>query len=44
MQDYIAMVLIWYATQPQTDVLNEASMKALTETLEKIDQQLDAAL
>jgi len=44
MQDYIAMVLIWYATQPQTDVLNETSMKALTETLEKIDKQLDAAL
>jgi Cell division protein ZapA len=42
MQDYIAMVLIWYATQPQTDVLNEASMRKFTEALEKIDKQLEA--
>ncbi|MEP6926799.1 MAG: cell division protein ZapA [Ginsengibacter sp.] len=44
MQDYIAMVLIWYATQPQTDILNEASMKELTEALKKIDKQLDAII
>ncbi len=44
MQDYIAMVLIWYATQPQTDILSEASMKKLSETLEKIDKQLDAVM
>ena len=44
MQDYIAMVLIWYATQPQADMLNEASMKEFTEALEKIDKQLDAVI
>jgi cell division protein ZapA len=44
MQDYIAMVLIWYATQPQIDVLNEATGKEFTEALEKIDKQLDAVL
>jgi cell division protein ZapA len=44
MQDYIAMVLIWYATQPQTDVANDASIKALTNTLEKIDKQLEDIL
>jgi hypothetical protein len=41
MQDYIAMVLIWYATLPQTDLLNESSMKEFTKALEKIDRQLD---
>ena len=44
MQDYIAMVLIWYATQPQTDVLNDASRKEFAEALEKIDKQLDAVV
>ena len=44
MQDYIAMVLIWYATQPQTDLLSDASMKAFTDALEKIDKQLDAII
>jgi Cell division protein ZapA len=44
MQDYIAMVLIWYATQPQIDMLSDASMKEFTEALEKIDKQLDAAM
>ena len=44
MQDYIATVLIWYATQPQTDIVNDASKKELTEALEKIDNQLDAVV
>ena len=44
MQDYIAMVLIWYATQPQTDLLNDTSKKEFTEALEKIDKQLDAII
>jgi cell division protein ZapA len=44
MQDYIAMVLIWYTTQPQTDAANDASIKALTNTLEKIDKQLQDIL
>jgi hypothetical protein len=44
MQDYIAMVLVWYATQPRTDLHNDASMKEFTEALEKIDKQLDAVV
>ena len=44
MQDYIAMVLIWYATEPQSDVFNEVTGKEFTEALEKIDKQLDAVL
>ena len=42
MQDYISMVLIWYATQPQSDMNNDATTKEFTETLEKIGKQLDA--
>lgn len=42
MQDYISMVLIWYATQPQSDQSNDATRKDFTETLEKIGKQLDA--
>ena len=41
MQDYISMVLIWYATQPQSDMNNDATTKEFTETLEKIGKQLD---
>ncbi len=41
MQDYIAMVLIWYATQPQSDINNEALKKEITEGLQKIEKQLD---
>lgn len=44
MQDYIAMVLIWYATQPQADIVNDVSKKEFMETLEKIGKQLDVAL
>lgn len=42
MQDYISMVLIWYATQPQTDVSNEADKSIAIENLEKISSQIDA--
>jgi hypothetical protein len=44
MQDYIAMVLIWYATQPQAELLNDISGKKFAEALEKIDKQLDAVI
>ena len=44
MQDYIAMVLIWYATQPQAEIVNDVSKKEFTEALEKIGKQLDAAI
>ncbi len=42
MQDYISMVLIWYATQPQSGQSNDATRKDFTGTLEKIGKQLDA--
>ena len=43
MQDYVAMVLIWYATQsgPET---NPALEKEMTEALLKMEEQMDKAL
>ncbi len=42
MQDYIAMVLIWYATQTRTDD-SPALENEVLEALQKIEQQLDKA-
>ena len=44
MQDYIAMVLIWYATQPTNSMNNEQLEKELLATLSKIEQQIDKVL
>jgi len=43
MQDYIAMVLIWYATQA-TSENNPALEKEMAEVLQKIEKQLDKAI
>lgn len=40
MQDYIAMVMIWYATQ-STGSNNVAFEKEIAEALQKIEEQLD---
>ena len=40
MQDYIAMVMIWYATQSKADN-NPALEKEMADALEKIEGQLD---
>ena len=42
MQDYIAMVMIWYATQAKAEG-NPALEKEMTDALLKIEQQLDKA-
>ena len=44
MQDYIAMVLIWYATQPASSMNNEQLEKELSAALSKIEQQIDKGL
>ena len=44
MQDYIAMVLIWYATQPVSSMNNEQLEKELSAALSKIEQQIDKGL
>jgi hypothetical protein len=43
MQDYIAMVLIWYATQASSDN-NPATEKEITDALVKIEEHLDKVL
>jgi hypothetical protein len=43
MQDYIAMVLIWYATLSASQAANPALDQDLTDALLKIEEQLDKA-
>ena len=43
MQDYIAMVMIWYATQTTSDT-NQNQEKEMLEALGKIEEQMDKAL
>jgi cell division protein ZapA len=42
MQDYIAMVIIWYATQ-SPDETSSIAQEDLVESLHKIERQLDKA-
>jgi cell division protein ZapA len=44
MQDYIAMVLLWYATQVSSGGQLPALTASLQEGLSRIEQQLDKAL
>ena len=44
MQDYIAMVIIWYATQAPTDATSTAQQKELAEGLNKLEAQLNKVL
>ncbi len=44
MQDYVAMVIIWYATQAVSDNNASVLMDQLTESLQKIESQIDNAL
>ncbi len=41
MQDYIAMVIIWYATQNSSAENNSLSLQTITDTLQKMEKQLD---
>ena len=43
MQDYIAMVMIWYATQSATEN-NPLLEKEMTDALEKMEEDLDKVL
>jgi cell division protein ZapA len=43
MQDYVAMVLLWYATEVNTGEQN-ASNPAIDEIIRKIENQLEKAL
>lgn len=44
MQDYIAMVVIWYATQAAEDTHSSVLVDQITESLKKIELQIDKAL
>jgi cell division protein ZapA (FtsZ GTPase activity inhibitor) len=44
MQDYIAMVIIWYATQSSASSSAAEMIEQLSENLNKIEAQLDKAL
>ena len=44
MQDYIAMVIIWYATQASEASSTATMIEQLSENLNKIEAQLDKAL
>jgi len=43
MQDYIAMVMIWYATQTSAET-NPALEKEMVDALLKLEEQMDKAL
>src|SRR5678815_4705682 len=44
MQDYIAMVILWYATQASSNENQPENMSDLVRTLAKLEEQLDKAL
>jgi len=44
MQDYIAMVMIWYATELAENQTSPVMEKEVLEALEKIEAQLDKAV
>lgn len=44
MQDYIAMVLIWYATQSAASGNNQHLESEFSQILSKIEQQIDKVL
>ena len=41
MQDYIAMVIIWYATQNTANSENGSQLEEISKTLQKLENQLD---
>ena len=41
MQDYIAMVIIWYATETASGEIGSGSTELITEGLRKLEDQLD---
>ena len=44
MQDFIAMVLVWYATQPREDVDGAIKLKDVEAELERFERLLDRGL
>jgi cell division protein ZapA (FtsZ GTPase activity inhibitor) len=40
MQDYIAMVIIWYATQQASENMNAVELNRISEKLDQLEKQL----
>ena len=44
MQDYIAMVLVWFATTQNAAISNEVNMDNVSSRLQTLEKMIDAAL
>jgi cell division protein ZapA len=44
MQDYIAMVLLWFATEQNTAVSNEVDMENINKQLQALEKMIDDGL
>lgn len=44
MQDYIAMVLVWFATEQNASISNQMNMEHVSARLETLERLIDGAL
>jgi cell division protein ZapA len=44
MQDYIAMVLVWFATEQNEAISNEVNMDNVSSRLQTLEKMIDSAL
>jgi cell division protein ZapA len=44
MQDYVSMVLLWFATDQTHDGMDQVKLQEASERLRSLEKQLDAAL
>ena len=44
MQDYIAMVLVWFATEQNASISNQVNMENVSSRLETLERLIDGAL
>jgi len=44
MQDYVAMVLLWFATEQNTSTINELKWKEAAEKINSLEKLIDKAL
>ena len=44
MQDYIAMVLVWFATEQNASISNQVNMDNVSSRLQTLEKMIDSAL
>lgn len=44
MQDYIAMVLVWFATEQNASISNQVNMENVNSRLQTLERMIDGAL